>query len=136
MKRKRKLLRPDTPEELLREDFTGDCYRAAYKWASALRKQGWTVVHGSVRNLQKGRLNHAWCERGDEVIDLAMPVGMRELTREEYYRVLEPDVTKRYPAEHAVLLFVRNQHYGPWEENEQLPEWLLADLAKDRSASS
>ena len=95
MKRKRRsLLQPDTPEELLQRDFTGDCYHATVEWASATKGQGWTVVHGMVRNFEKGRLKHAWCERGEAVIDLAMPVGMREFTRGEYYRVLEPDITK------------------------------------------
>ncbi len=136
MKRKRKLVQLDAPEDLLRQDFTGDCYHGAYKWASATRGQGWTVVHGSVRSLEVGRLNHAWCERGEEVIDLAMPVGMRDFKRAEYYRVLEPDVTRRYPAKHAILLFLRNRHYGPWEESEQLPEWLLAELEKDGFVSS
>lgn len=131
-RKKRKPFQPDTPEDLFKQDFTGDCYRAAYSWASASRGQGWSVVHGLVRNLEKGRLKHAWCERGEEVIDLAMPVGMREFTKEEYYRILEPDVTKRYPGKLAVLLFLRNRHYGPWEESEQLPESLLAEIGLDR----
>ena len=133
---KRKPFQPDTPEELLQQDFTGDCYRAAYSWASASKGQGWSVVHGSVLNAQAGRLNHAWCERGEDVIDLAMPVGMRDFTREEYYRVLEPEVSKRYSAEHARLLFLRNRHYGPWEESEQLPESLLAEIGMDRCGST
>ena len=103
--KKRKPFQPDTPEDLLRQDFAGDCYRAACKWASASKGQGWTVVHGIVLNAQVGQLKHAWCERGEAVVDLAMPVGMREFTREEYYRVLEPEITKKYPAELAVLLF-------------------------------
>jgi hypothetical protein len=134
--KKRKPFQPDTPEELPRQDFAGDCYRAAVKWASASKRQGWTVVHGTVRNLEVGRLNHAWCERDGNVIDLATPVGMREFKRDEYYRILEPEVSKRYPAEHARLLFIRNRHYGPWDESEQLPEWLLAELDMDRCGSS
>ena len=135
MKRKRKPFQPDTPEDLLQQDFTGDCYRAAAKWASASKGQGWNVVHGTILNAQAGRLKHAWCERGEEVIDLAMPVGMREFKREKYYRVLEPEVSKRYPAEHAVLLFIRNRHYGPWDESEQLPESLLAELKQKKNSS-
>ena len=130
--KKRKPFQPDTPEDLLRRDWAGDCYRAAYSWASALKEQGWTVVHGIVLNAQVGQLKHAWCERGEAVIDLAMPVGMREFTREEYYRVLEPKVTKRYSAQHAVLLFLRNRHYGPWERSEQLPKSLIAEIGKEK----
>jgi hypothetical protein len=135
-KRKRSLLEPDTPEELLQRDFTGDCYRAAVEWASATKGQGWTVVHGTIRNLEVGRLRHAWCERGEVVIDLAMPVGMREFKRDHYYRVAEPEITKRYPDEHAVLLSIRNNHCGPWEEWEQLPEWLLTELKKKKNGSA
>ena len=134
--KKRKPFQPDTPEDLLRQDWAGDCYRAAYSWASALKGQGWTVVHGIVLNAQVGQLKHAWCERGEAVVDLAMPVGMREFTREEYYRVLEPEITKRYPANLAVMLFLRNRHYGPWEEYEQLPESLLAELGMEHLGSS
>jgi hypothetical protein len=133
--KKRKPFQRETPEELLQQDFTGDCYRAAVSWASATKGQGWNVVHGTVRSFEKGRLQHAWCERGEEVIDLAMPVGMRQFTREEYYRVLEPDVAKRYPDENAVLLSIR-YHYGPWEDDEQLPEWLLTELEKKRNGSA
>ena len=133
--KKRKPLQLETPEELLQQDFRGDCYRAAVRWASASKEQGWTVVHGTVLNAQAGTLKHAWCERDEEVIDLAMPVGMRKFTREEYYRVLEPDAAKRYPAEHALLLFIRNGHYGPWEESEQLPEWLLTELEQKNNRS-
>ena len=134
--KKRKPFQPDTPEDLLKQDFTGDCYRAAYSWASTLKRQGWTLVHGIVLNAQVGQLKHAWCERGEAVVDLAMPVGMREFTREEYYRVLEPEITKRYPAELAVFLFLRNRHYGPWEESEQLPVSLLAELGMEYLSSS
>ncbi len=77
--KKRKPFQRETPEELLQRDFTGDCYRAALEWASATKGQGWTVVHGTIRNLEVGRLRHAWCERGEEVIDLAMPVGMKKV---------------------------------------------------------
>jgi len=130
--KKRKPFQPDTPEDLLRQDWTGDCYRAAYSWASALKRQGWALVHGIVLNAQVGQLKHAWCERDEAVVDLAMPVGMREFTRDEYYGVLEPEITKRYPADLAVLLFLRNRHYGPREEYEQLPESLLSGLGMDR----
>ena len=135
-RKKRNPFQPDTPEDLLQRDFTGDCYHAAVEWASATKGQGWTVVHGTIRNLEVGRLKHAWCERGEEVIDLAMPVGMRKFKRDHYYRVAEPDVTKRYPDEHAVLLSIRNNHCGPWEESEQLPEWLLTELEKKTNGSA
>jgi len=132
-RKKRKPFQPDTPEDLLKQDFAGDCYRAAYSWASASKGQGLTVVHGTVLSESAGkRMNHAWCERGEDVIDIAMPVGMRDFKRDKYYEILEPEVCKRYAAQHAVFLFLRNRHYGPWEEHEQLPESLLAEIGMER----
>ena len=134
---KRKPFQPDTPEDLLQQDFTGDCYGAAVKWASASKGQGWTVVHGTILSERMGKqIGHAWCERGEAVIDLAMPVGMRDFKRDEYYGTLKPEVSKRYSAEHAVLLFIRNRHYGPWEESEQLPESLIAEIGPERLGAS
>ena len=69
-------------------------------------------------------------------MDLAMPVGMRDFKRDKYYKTLKPEVSKRYSDHHAVFLFLRNRHYGPWEESEQLPESLLAELGKDRLGAS
>jgi hypothetical protein len=132
-RKKRKPFQPDTPEDLLKQDFTGDCYRAAYSWASASKGQGWTLVHGIVLSERAGkRMGHAWCERGEDVMDLAMPVGMRDFKRDKYYKILMPEVSKRYAGQHAVFLFLRNRHYGPWEESEQLPESLLAEFGMDR----
>ena len=118
--------KPETPEDLLLQDFTGDCYSAAYRWVSATKGQGWTLVHATVFSLrEEKRIGHAWCERGEEIMDLAMPVGTRDFKRDKYYELLKPESIKRYTDRHAVMLFIRNQHYGPWEESEQLPDSLL-----------
>jgi hypothetical protein len=65
------------------------------------------------------------------VIDLTMPVDMRKLKRAEYYRTLKPIVERRYSADQARLLFIRNRQYGPWDESEQLPESLLTEVGID-----
>jgi hypothetical protein len=67
---------------------------------------------------------------------LAMPASAKESKRDEYYRLLQPEVSRRYPAEHAVFLFLRNRHYGPWEESEQLPELVLAEIEEKRHKKS
>ncbi len=54
------------------------------------------------------------------VVDLAMPVGSRVVAREAYYRAAKPEVAKTYSADDAVLLAIKNQHDGPWDESEQL----------------
>jgi hypothetical protein len=45
-----------------------------------------------------------------------MPVGSRVVVREAYYRAAKPEVAKRYSADDAVLLAIKNQHDGPWDE--------------------
>ena len=66
------------------------------------------------------------------LMDLAMPVGMRDFKRDKYYKTLKPEVSKRYSDQHAVFLMLRNRHYGPWEESEQLPESLLAEIGREQ----
>jgi len=66
------------------------------------------------------RIEHAWCERGEMVVDLAMPVGARIVERERYYRVVEPEVSKVNSSDDALLLSSNNGHDGPWHETEQL----------------
>lgn len=112
----------DTPEDLLQQDWTGDCYGAAINWITAAEETDWTVVHGTVLSERlKKRIDHAWCERGETVVDLAMPVGMRLIMRDQYYRVLKPEVSKIYSSDDALVLSLRNGHNGPWDESEQLP---------------
>jgi len=49
-----------------------------------------------------------------------MPIGARIVEREQYYRVIQPKVSKQYSSEEALLLSVKNRHHGPWDESEQL----------------
>jgi hypothetical protein len=66
------------------------------------------------------RIEHAWCELGDQVADLAQPVGARLVPRESYYRVIRPEVSRRYTLEEALVLSIRTRNHGPWTESEQL----------------
>lgn len=108
-------------EETLERDWTGLCYTAALRWAREAEDRDWLVVHGSVLSEKVGkRIEHAWCERGRVVVDLAMPVGARIIERERYYRVVQPMVRKVYSADDAMLLAIKNRHDGPWNQSEQL----------------
>jgi hypothetical protein len=81
------------------------------------------VVHGTVWSGRAGRrIEHAWCERGELVADLAMPAGARLIKRETYYRVVRPVVSKVYLSDDALLLALKNGHDGPWGDDEQLKE--------------
>lgn len=102
---------------ILHQDWSGHCYQAALEWMREADEEDWILVHGTVMSERVGkRIDHAWCERGDFVIDLAMPLDARLVNREQYYRVLEPEVSNRYTKLEALLLSVRNCHAGPWDE--------------------
>jgi hypothetical protein len=107
-------------DDILERDWTGLCYTAALRWVSEAEDRDWLVVHRTVLSERAGkRIEYAWCERGDMVVDLAMPVGARVIGRDKYYRVLQPQVRKAYPCEDALLLAIRSRHDGPWDDSEQ-----------------
>ena len=107
-------------DDLLEQDWNGDCYGAAMAWVTAAEEDDWVVVHGTVLSERVGkRIEHAWCERDRFVVDLAMPVGSRIIEREQYYRVLQPQVKNRYSSDDATVLSLKNRHHGPWGESEQ-----------------
>lgn len=107
-------------DEILERDWTGLCYTAVLRWAGAAERKEWAVVHGTVLSEMVGkRIEHAWCERGELVVDLAMPVGSRIITREQYYRVVQPKVSKVYSSDDALVLAIKTGHDGPWDGSEQ-----------------
>ena len=108
---------------MLKQEWSGLCYTAAKRWVSPVKNADWVLVHGTVLSERVGkRVDHAWCEREDRVVDLTLPVGMRIVEREEYYRITQPEVSKRYSSEETLLLSIKNRHDGPWDEAEQLSE--------------
>ena len=52
------------------------------------------------------------------VLDLVMPVGSSFNKRDEYYRIMQPQISKVYTPADALLLSMGNAHDGPWEESE------------------
>ena len=111
----------DDELDILEMDWEGLCYTGAIRWTTELKERDWVLVHGTVLSARVGkRIEHAWCESGEVVVDLAMPVGSRIIERERYYRVIKPEVSKRYSSEDALLLAIQNKHDGPWDESEQL----------------
>lgn len=109
----------DTEGDILERDWEGLCYAAAFRWVR--ENEDWVLVHGTVRSERVGkRIEHAWCELGELVVDLAMPVGSRIIERDWYYRVMQPEVSKRYSSHDALFLVFKNHHDGPWGEEEQL----------------
>lgn len=110
-------------EDIFERDWTGHCFTAALQWASEIENREWLVVHGTVLSEKVGkRIEHAWCELEDLVLDLAMPVQARIVDRELYYQIMQPEVSKKYSSDDAMLLALKNRHDGPWHESEQLKE--------------
>jgi len=113
----------DNEEELFHEEWGGLCYLAAMRWITVAEEFDWMLIHGSVWSNECGtRIDHAWCERGEFVVDLTRPVGARIVGREQYYRVLKAEISKKYSSDDALSLSVKNGHHGPWDESEQLEE--------------
>tara|TARA_R110002167_G_scaffold77944_8_gene216090 strand:+ start:26070 stop:26882 length:813 start_codon:yes stop_codon:yes gene_type:complete len=111
----------DDPQEMLQQEWAGLCYTASVRWITRPVNSNWVLVHGKVGRESVGRrIDHAWCEHYDQVVDLTMPVGNRTFNREEYYRIFEPEVIKKYSAQDARWLIIKNGHDGPWDESEQL----------------
>lgn len=110
-------------EDSLLRDWSGLCYTAALKWASTKQNEKWLVVHGTLySHEEEKRIDHAWCECGEKVVDLTMPVEARMIERAKYYSFLEVQVSRRYSADDALLLSFKNRHDGPWTEAEQLAD--------------
>jgi hypothetical protein len=118
----------DSIEELLEGEWGGLCYTAAIRWITVADERDWVVVHGTVLSEEAGkRIDHAWCQRGEFVVDLAMPVGSRIIDRTRYYRVAQSEVSKTYSSDDALQLSVKNGHDGPWDESEQLMQEGVTD---------
>ena len=109
----------DTADELLQQSWSGLCYVATMRWITVAEEDDWLLVHGTVLcNVSSNRIDHAWCERGDIVVDLTFPVGSQIVERERYYQVFKPEVEKTYSMDEALLLSIKNGHQGPWNKSE------------------
>ena len=113
----------DEQKKVLQQEWDGLCYSAAMRWITASKGSDWQVVHGTVFSgeLDK-RIEHAWCERDDLVVDLAMHPEVRVIDRHSYYRLIQPEVSKRYSVKEALFLSISTGHHGPWDESEELKE--------------
>ena len=109
------------PVDLLERDWTGLCYTAALRWLR--ENEDWILIHGTVLSEKVGkRIEHAWCERDEVIVDLAMPIGARIIEREKYYRAVQPKINKVYSSDDALLVSIKTKHDGPWDDDEQMKE--------------
>lgn len=106
----------------------GDCYMAAYRHIVDVGKYGQEqdalLCHGMVTGqgpLAGKRFSHAWVEvrDGQQVIVRDLSNGKDvTLPRDAYYRLgqVEASSVHRYTFEEALILSLRTQHFGPWDD--------------------
>ena len=98
---------------------TGDCFEAAGKFISHPAvvdyPDDYLLVHGNIAKLRQDEpVNHAWIEEGDFVHEVSG--GRREVfSKKSYYEHLGITNVRTYTVEQALLLLVREGHWGPWD---------------------
>jgi hypothetical protein len=96
-------------------NWTGLCYTAVLAWVREAEEE-WLVVHGTVWSEElERRIDHAWCEREDFVVEMTLPVEHRIIAKETFYRTTKPEVRKIYSGEEARELALKHKHDGPWD---------------------
>ena len=106
---------------------TGDCFSTANRLATA--NMDYDVVHALVYGqgkLKGRRFGHAWCEKGNMVIDKSNGNDIY-MTRSAYYAIAgvrkkEPGAYVRYTSTQAMIKMIKNKHHGPWDLNLSLEE--------------
>jgi hypothetical protein len=113
----------DVFESLRQQDCAGHCYRVAMNWIIAPENKDWILVHGTVWSNKCGkRIDHAWCERDGFIFDLTQTVEARHLKLEEFHRIAQAEVRKKYSTVDALELVKKYRHCGPWDEGELVSE--------------
>lgn len=111
----------------------GDCYKAAYDYvqqlsdkmnAGSVSKAPPFLVHGDVIPTcgpDKGRrINHAWVEMGDDVLEVSNGQKLQR-KKEVYYRTFQARDRIRYRLLNAQLEYAKSMHYGPWDTDSAEP---------------
>ncbi len=96
---------------------TGTCYPDALnQFLCGNTVSGGTLVHGRVDGIG-GRIGHAWVENEEWVWDSKFDV----VPRDQYYARFNPQIDGRFTKAEALLLPIREGHYGPWAEPKAEP---------------
>lgn len=93
-------------------EATGDCFKQALWWAA---KNGATLVHGLVSNIEGKRFPHAWAEKDNQVIDVTTLGPDRPMDKTRWYELVQAETTAQYDPHEAMARGVREGHWGPWE---------------------
>jgi len=96
----------------------GKCYELSASFILGLLGSGnkdWTEVHGllnpPIGPFSGENYEHAWCERGDLVYESVFDAFYK---KDEYYKVYEPKVKKRYSERELRKNVLKHKTWGPW----------------------
>jgi len=93
----------------------GNCFKNVIDWISKNSVSNSIVVHGKITNFQDSRIDHAWIEIGDEVIDPTAGVKMNKI---RYYSITKAEADAKYSEIDTLVNAVRSGNGGPWTKAE------------------
>lgn len=105
----------DIPEK----NKNGKCYQVSMEYMMKNSKdKNLRLCHGLVTG--QGALdgiiyNHAWCEKGDEIIDLTLPKKVQKLPKALYYAIGHIKTVFCYDYKEMAEKVQEFETYGPWE---------------------
>ena len=120
-----KIYKIATMEETLTspEYRRGDCFYNVIKWAMNNPEAEFAmIVHGKVTNHNNERLDHAWIEQDNEVID---PTVGAQLDKIRFYSITKAEADAKYTTQQTLINAARNKHGGPWTKAEVRSNYLF-----------
>lgn len=91
----------------------GRCYELSGRYV--IRHHGWTLVHGTLINpfiMGHPKLPHAWCEKGNEILD---PVMNKIWPKDVYEGLFKAKIHKKFTQKEVLQLTDKHGNWGPWE---------------------
>jgi hypothetical protein len=95
-------------------EFMGKCFQAALSWVT--QHDDWVLVHGTVMKNDGTRIDHAWCERGEEVVDLTQSSNGTPFQKRKYFANSSAIAEYRYSADDIAFIGLTTGHSGPWTD--------------------
>lgn len=94
--------------------YSSDCFDSTLEVASENHEA--TVIHGWLYNSSQWIL-HAWCEIGEDVIDLTETRA--PIPKNDYYMAMgiTEERLRRYTRLEFFTLFANEGHYGPFDKD-------------------
>jgi len=91
----------------------GQCFVLSGRYVLDSTDADVRLVHGTITRKHDGyTMDHAWVEKGDNVID---PVLEWDLPKDAYYGMLDAKPKKVYDKDEMIKAMMKVKHWGPWE---------------------